>query len=396
MRNYFEFENRAKINCGEDAAKTLGAELVRYGAKKPFVLFSIDAVRSGVADRALSSIRGGRKGSAVCFDGVPNAFDKEIARDMKASFQKHECDAIVAVGGAFVLDYAKVLKLFLLQKCDDLIPLAGTYKAVGDAIPMFFLPTELSLGAELNGSVTDGDTYVSSPEMVPTVLFIDRDFAEKKPLRSLAEGSIYALANAIEAYLGAEEDDPAEIYAEKAIRLLFKHGVKAAERAGNKEAATGVALASALAGVAFGNVPFGAAHALSDAISEITGVSKPQAMTLAFIAALKNLDENSVRRLENLVKTLNLEEEVAKTQEENELASEFESSQKEQGAVAILERWVDALSDVAGVTTKISQTDIQRETFGDIASSAQGKRAAIGGVRTLSKEDFIAILNNAY
>lgn len=396
MRNYFEFENRAKINCGEDAARTLGAELVCHGAKKPFVLFSIDAVRSGIADRALSSISGGRKGSAVCFDGVPNAFDVEIARDMKTAFLKKECDSIVAVGGASVLDYAKVLKLFLSQKCEDLLPIAGTYRASDDAIPMFFLPTELSLGAELNGSVQDGDVYVSSPEMVPTVLFIDRDFAEKKPLRALAEGAIYALANAIEAYLGAEEEDPAEIYAEKAVRLLFKHGEKAVERAGNKEAATKVALASALAGVAYGNVPFGAAHAMSDAISEIGDVSKPQGMALALVASLKNLDENAKKRLESLVKSLNLEENLGNSDLEGGESEDYAAPERGNDAVAAIEKWIASLGEIAGVVTKISETKIQREVFGDIALSAQGNRAAVGGTRTLSKEDFIAILNNAY
>lgn len=401
MRNYFEFENRAKINCGEDAARTLGYELALFGSKKPFVLCSIDVVRSGIADRALASLDGGRKGAAVCFDGVPSELDEEVVREMKAAFIKASCDSIVAIGGASVLDSAKALKAFLTKKCEDLRSIEGTSRAFSTSIPMIFLPTDLCFGAELNGAIFEGNLFVSSPDFVPNVLLIDREIAEKKPLRLLAEGAIYAFANAVEALVGAEEDDPAVMYAEKAIKLLFKHTEKAVERAGNKDAATGVALASALAGVAYGNVPFGAAHALSDALSGVCGISKPAAMTLVLTAALEKLDENAKNRVEKLLNSMDFTTKI-QSQHENSIEDQTEEDEEQKqkkpvdSPLAAISLWIASLSEIAGVICKISKTEILRETFGDIATAAQGKRASVTGVRSFTKDEFIEMLNLAY
>ena len=394
MRNYFEFQNSAKINCGEDAARTLGYELNCYGAKRPFVICSIEVVRSGITDRALSSLDGGKKGSAVCFDGVPKKTDVEIIREMKSKFEKEGCDAIVAIGDAVVLESAKILRTVISQKCDELVTLSGIYKSLDARIPMVFIPTELTRGVSLNGMIADGEAFVSSPDMIPNVLIIDREISEKKPLRLLAEGAVYALGNALEAYIGAEEDDLSEIYAEKAIKLLFKHVVKATERAGDKDAAVGIALASALAGVAYGNVPFGKAHALSEALRDVAGISEEEAMTLSIVATLKTEDKLVKERVDKLIGDFEIvkgeqPQETAESEAENAETATVEKKSK-------IEEWVDCLCESAGIINKISETTIQRELFGEIAEAAQNKRAAVTSRGAVTKEEFLAILNAAY
>ena len=43
MRKFFEFQNEAKINCGESALLTIGKELKYLGAAKPLLLTSSNA-----------------------------------------------------------------------------------------------------------------------------------------------------------------------------------------------------------------------------------------------------------------------------------------------------------------------------------------------------------------
>ena len=170
--------------------------------------------------------------------------------------------------------------------------------------------------------------------------------------------------------------------------MLFKHAVKASERAGNREAATGIALASALSGVAYGNVPFGAAHALCEAIRDTAGISDEEAMTLSLLACMKNASEEAKRKAETLIEKLT----IAK----NEENSEENSENAPKTAMEKLAEWMMLLCESSGLVCKISETSIPRETFGDIAEAAQNRRAAVTAKGSIAKEQFLAILNDAY
>ena len=398
MRNYFEFVSSAKIKCGEGAAQTLGSELLSYGVCRPLVILSIEVVRSGIAGRAIASVNEGKKGSAVIFDGVPKNLSVDIVREMKQIYERENCDSVVAIGGASVIDSAKLLKLLLSENSEDISSVAGIKAKRYGLIPSFFLPTEICGGAESDGMIEESDAFISSPEMVPNAIFIDKEIAEKKPLRAAAEGAVYALANAIEAYLGASEDDVTEIYAEKSVKLIDKYAKRASERASDGEAATGVALASALSGVAYGNVPFGAAHALAEAIHDVTGESKAEAMTHVLVGALRCLRGPSAERFEGLMERYFNFISKDQSDESSEVSGEesAEAPKTDSAAVGKVARFIEELTDAAGVTGSLSATDIPRESFGAIAETAQGKRAAATSAGTYSKDDFLEILNAAY
>ena len=56
MRKFFEFQNAAKINCGDAALLTIGKELSYLGAKKPLLLLSANAVKLGVKAKVVNAL----------------------------------------------------------------------------------------------------------------------------------------------------------------------------------------------------------------------------------------------------------------------------------------------------------------------------------------------------
>ncbi|MBO4479398.1 MAG: iron-containing alcohol dehydrogenase, partial [Clostridia bacterium] len=99
MRKFFEFQNAAKINCGEAALSTVGKELSYLGAKKPLVLLSANAVKLGVKAKILNTLAGcDLKGVAVA-EPVPAEVNLDYARGQKKLYLKEKCDALIAVGG---------------------------------------------------------------------------------------------------------------------------------------------------------------------------------------------------------------------------------------------------------------------------------------------------------
>lgn len=383
MRKYFEFYNGAKINCGEAALATLGAELERLNSKKPIFLTSQTVTKLGVADKVLAAF-GAKK--VVLFDGVSQTVDMDLVREIKKEYQNEKCDGIVAVGGDGVMDTAKCLKLFLAQECDEILPIAGAGVFEKNFVPLIVIPTENGSGKEASGFFECGEYYVSAIGVQPNVVIIDEDVAMTAPARTVAGCGAYALANAIEAYFGSEEGDPAAIYAENAIKLLAKSLESAVRDGEDEEACRMAALAGTMSGIAYGNIPFGAAHALSEGLAEMTGEPIEEMFAITLVPAMKKARERFEDKLKNVLFLFSGATEYAETPDSERADRAIEE------VGALLER----LHEKCNLPTKISQTKIDRESFGKIAEAAANKRSAITSFSAITKEEFISLLSEAY
>ena len=386
MRKFFEFQNAAKINCGEAALSTVGKELSYLGAKKPLVLLSANAVKLGVKAKILNTLTGcDLKGVAVA-EPVPAEVNLDYARGQKKLYLKEKCDALIAVGGDEVMDTAKCVKLLLSQELDEILPIVAESAVKGKNVPFIAIPSENGSGKEANGFVEAGEYYLSSPVLVPDVVIIDEDVAMAAPAREVAACGAYALANAIEAYVESEEPDVAGIYAEKAISLLAKNLLPAVTDGDNAEACRATALAGTLAGVAYGATPYGPAHALAEGLHAVTGEPLEEMFALTLIPAIKRAREKYEDKIKTLYYLLVGATEYAETPD----------SERADRAVASVEWLLSSLHSSGNLPTKISETKIEREQFGAIADEAANKRASITAFGPIGKDEFIAMLNDAY
>ena len=386
MGKYFEFYNPTKINCGKSALSTISTELEYFGSVHPMVLASQNATRMGALDKVVAAMKGRAVKASVVVDSLPNKPDVEILRDVKKKFVEGGCDGIVAVGGESVMDSAKALKLFLAENCDDLLPLVGISKKPISEIPLVMVPTECGSGHETSGFIEVEDKYVSSAGIIPNAVVIDEEVTAIAPARVTAASGVYALANAIEAFLGADDITIIEIYAETAVKLTFEHLLRVVKDEETADDCVGLALASAYGGIAYGNVPFGAAHALAEAISDVCGEPVEEAITIALLSLLKNLSPAQEKKLAQLLPYTCSLNEVSETPESERLHKTIEN----------VEKLIASLNAECGIPTKISQTKIQRESFGAIALAAQDKRSAITGLSPIGQEAFLKLLNDAY
>ena len=386
MRKFFEFQNGAKINCGEAALKTIGKELAYLGAKKPLLLTSANAGKLGVRDKVAEALAAGGIKKHVEVENVPTDINIEYARAQKETYLKEKCDAIVAVGGDEVMDTAKCVKLLLSQEWDEILPVVAESTVRGKDIPLVAIPSENGSGKEANGYIEVGEYYLSSPALVPNVVIIDEEVAMAAPARAVAACGAYALANAIEAYIETEETDVAGIYAEKAIKLLAKNLVSAVSDGDNAEACRATALAGTLAGIAYGAVPYGAAHALAEGLHNVTKEPLEEMFALTLIPAMKRARAKYDDRIKNLYFLL-----VGATE-----YSETPDSERADRAIAAVEFLLTALQQTGNLPIKISETKIDREDFGKIADAALDKRASITAFGPIGKDEFIAMLNEAY
>ncbi len=386
MRKFFEFQNAAKINCGEAALQTIGKELCYLGASKPLLLVSSNASKLGVAEKVLTALKNGGAKEVVLADVVPDTVDLDYGRSQKDAYISAECDSIVAVGGDVVMDSAKVVKLLLTEGWDEILPIAAECSVKGKDIPLIAIPSENGSGKEANGFIEVGEYYLSSPDLVPSVVIIDEDVTMTAPTREVAACGAYALANAIEGYLESEETDITGIYAEKAIRLLSLNLRSAVKDGDDAETCRATALAATLAGIAYGSNPYGAAHALASGLSEVSGLPLEEMFAISLLPAMRRAKEKREKRVKTLYFLLAGADKYADTPD----------SERADRAISAAEEILSELSEVSGIPTKISQTDIDRELFGKIADAATDKRASITESGPIGKAEFIEMLNQAY
>ena len=386
MRKYFEFYNGTKINCGESALNSLGTELNYLGCKKPMLLCSSGAEKLGIVEKVCAFIPHDAATEVQVYSGIPNKVDVDIVNEIKKTYLAKELDGIIAVGGDGVMDTAKCLKMFLAQDCEEILPIASIQNQKEKEVPMIAIPTENGSGKEANGYFEAGEYHISTRSLIPNVVIIDEDTAMTAPIRVVAACGAYALANAIEAYIEAEEGDPSELYAEKAIRLLSANLVKSAKDSDNKEACRATALASTLAGIAYGNAPYGAAHALAEGLADVTGEPLEEMFGITIVPAMQKARQKYEDRIKNLLLSLTNATVYAETPD----------SERAMKAISSVEDILKELNKLGKLPTKITQTKITREAFGAIAEAAAGKRAAITAFSPITKEEFIQLLNSAY
>lgn len=386
MRKFFEFQNAAKINCGEAALQTIGKELAYFGASKPLLLTSQNAAKLGAKEKVIEALQSGGIKEVAIADVVPQTVDIEYAKKQKEAYISAKCDAIVAVGGDEVMDTAKVVKLLLSQDWDEILPIAQEILIAGKNIPLIAVPSENGSGKEANGFVEVGEYYLSTPALVPNVVIIDEDVAMAAPTREVAACGIYALANAVEAYLEAEKTDISGIYAEKAMLLLSENLHAAVLDGDDEDACRATALAATLAGIAYGANPFGAAHALAEGLCEETKEPIEEMFALTLLPAVTRARKHYEGRIKDLYFLLKGAEKYAETPD----------SERAEKAIAAIGETISLLGEKAGIPTKIAQTSIERELFGKIADAAAGKRASITAFGPIGREEFIEMLNQAY
>ncbi len=199
---------------------------------------------------------------------------------------------VIAVGGGSVIDISKLLVQEtispVVQLYDQIIP---THKVK----ELIIVPTTCGTGSEVTNVAVIGLTAKNTKLGLQT----DEEFADYAvlipellqglPFRFFATSSIDALIHAIESLVSPKATAFSEMYSEQAIRLILNGYLKIADE--GEEARLPLIkdflLASAYAGIAFGNAGCAAVHAMSMPFSGAHHVPHGEANYVIFTGVFK-------------------------------------------------------------------------------------------------------------
>ena len=281
----------SNIRFGTGITREIGMDLQDLQVKRTLV----------VIDPALTSLAAGAttldslKAANIDFD----VFDEVSVEPTDLSFRRASevasegnYDSFVAVGGGSTIDTAKAANLYCTHPVDDFFdyvnaPIGQGLPVPAPLKPLIAVPTTAGTGSETTGvAIFDylekkAKTGIAHRYLKPTLGIVDSDNTASLPAAVAASTGLDVLSHALESYTAIpfifrpkparplerpayQGSNPiSDIWALRALEIVNEHLIRACEDTSDEEARAQMLLASAIAGIGFGNAGVHLPHGMS-------------------------------------------------------------------------------------------------------------------------------------
>ena len=284
----------SNIKYGPGETREIGWDVRQLAARRVMVVTDERLAKGETVAITLAALEE-RGIDAVLFDGARVEPTDESLADAIAFAAGGNFDGYVAVGGGSSMDTAKVANLFATYPAEFLTyvnPPIGQGKPVpGPVRPMVAVPTTAGTGSETTGvAIFDytemhAKTGIAHRALKPTLGILDPHNTKSMPSMVAASSGLDVLSHALESLTALPFDQrpaaesplfrPAyqgsnpisDIWAAEAIQMVTANIVRDATDPDDEDARGQMLLASAYAGIGFGNAGVHLPHGMSYPVS---------------------------------------------------------------------------------------------------------------------------------
>jgi len=271
MATLMNFRAPTRVVFGAGAAERAGEEAEALaGGGRILLITDKGIVASGISGRLTPLVRGAEVFDEVESNPRQTTVDKagELARRLQPAL-------IIGLGGGSALDAAKAVAL-LATNPGRIEDYEGRSRYRARPLPVLAIPTTCGTGSEVTWVAVITHTVrrfkmsIKGPEMFPATAVVDPDLLRTLPAALVSSTGMDALTHALEAFTAKPATEMTDIFARRAVELLFAHLPAAArDIVGQREAREKVMLGSLLAGFAFGQSDVGAVHCLAESVGSL-------------------------------------------------------------------------------------------------------------------------------
>ena len=242
----------------------------------------------------------------VVYDGVQPNPSIENIEEARSLYINNNCDGVVAFGGGSPMDCAKAAAARVTNPKTSVRKMRGVLKIRHKLPPFFAVPTTAGTGSEvtLAAVVTDESTHeknaINDPKLRPKYAVLDPELTVGLPPHITSTTGMDALTHAVEAYIGRSNTKSTEMYAEKAVKMIFDNIETAYTDGKNIEARDNMLKASFYAGMAFTRAYVGYVHAIGHNLGGMYHVPHGLAMAVILPHVLEYYGESAYKRLAKL------------------------------------------------------------------------------------------------
>ncbi len=230
------------ISFGLGASDTLSETLRELGISRPLVISDHGIKAAGLLDRPGFAFLS----SAPAFLDVPtNPTESAVAAGLDL-YRQGSCDGVVAIGGGSPIDLAKGVALLATHdgELERYAAILGGVARITSAVaPLVAIPTTAGTGSEVGRAalitLDDGRKLgFISPFLIPRRAICDPALTLGLPAGLTASTGLDALSHCIETYLSPRFNPPAEAIATDGFTRIWKALPVAYADGGNVEART--------------------------------------------------------------------------------------------------------------------------------------------------------------
>ena len=279
-------KDNGQIIIGENSISQIGRVLDRLGTNKHMLVcgrsFDKQEFRQYFEALTVPFVRFSDFSSNPLYEDVCKGVD---------SFNREECDSLVAVGGGSAIDVAKCIKLFCRMDAEQ----NYLNQPFGDTrIPLVAIPTTAGTGSE---STRHAVIYyggkkqsISHDSIVPAVAILDSIALKGLPEYHKKCAMLDALCQGIESWWSVKSTDKSIRYSRAAVGLVTANWREYVS--GDETAAEKMMLAANLAGRAINIAETTAAHAMSYELTSMYNLPHGHAVVLCLPFVWRYMLEN--------------------------------------------------------------------------------------------------------
>jgi hydroxyacid-oxoacid transhydrogenase len=298
----FQF-SAANIRFGSGITREVGDDLVDLAARRTMVIIDPVLRDSPTGETVLASLKAARIDFAIFDDVVVEPTDASF-QEAAAAARGGNFDAFVAVGGGSTIDTAKAANLYSTHAADffDFVnaPIGRGLPIPSPLKPLIAIPTTAGTGSETTGvAIFDfvaqrAKTGIAHRYLKPTLGIVDSDNTQTQPAAVAASAGLDVLSHALESYTAipyTSRPRPArplerpayqgcnpvsDLWALRALELVDEFLERAVDDPSDTEARSNMLLASAIAGLGFGNAGVHLPHGMSYPVAGMVRSFRPE------------------------------------------------------------------------------------------------------------------------
>ncbi len=297
-----------KVICGENCVKSNAAILKNAGKKCLLVTGKSGAAKSGALADVCDVLDECNIEYRIFSDISENPTVEscyaagKLARDFGADF-------IVGIGGGSAQDASKAVAIFA---CDDTLDCKSIYNRTIPAkrLPLYLVGTTAGTGSEVTGvsvltDVAGFKKSISGADCYSVVSFCDAKYTASANYNITVSTALDAYAHALESYFSNTANDLSELYAIKALSLLWPNLKKLNE---NKQITIDTSMRNALyaaslyAGLAINVTGTAFPHTAGYILTEKFNVPHGKACTAFHPQLLEKAEKYRTEKLEAVCK----------------------------------------------------------------------------------------------
>ena len=270
----------------------------------------------------------------VVYDGTePNPKINNI-EDALQMYLDNACEGIIAFGGGSSMDCAKATAARVTNPKKSVRQMRGLLKIRHKIPPLFAVPTTAGTGSEVTVAavVTDPETHeknaINDPKLRPKYAVLDPELTVGLPPHITSTTGMDALTHAVEAYIGKSNTKSTEMYAEKAVKMIFENLEECYNNGKNIEARDQMLKASYYAGMAFTRAYVGYVHAIAHNLGGFYGVPHGLANAVILPYVLEYFGSTAYKRLARLAVISGVKKEGTDAEKANAFIEEIKAMNK--------------------------------------------------------------------